>query len=195
MIIKELEKELGVEIPLREYAFSKQVGITLNKQGYIESLSLDSLQIKEIPDCVFELKHLRGLFLGSNSLFYFDKRLAKISSLGYLSLEKNNIHKIDNMSDVLRSNKKLTIALERNVIGSLEPIMDLEFTPRLDLSMNCIRELPLFFTEFNSLFSHVIKNAQFIDYPKDRFHVPPTLWLIDNPIGLEPIILNNKYYR
>ena len=146
-IIKEIEKELNVELNKLDKITWGNKGYTLNQKGRVNGLSLSDCEIKSLNRIISPLKELTNLAeldLGENELSNIFP-LEDLTNLEELKLHANeltnistlkefkNLKKLDLFSNQLRDIsqikdlKKLTdLTLADNQINDISPLKDLK---------------------------------------------------------------------
>jgi len=145
-----LENFLGTElIKIKERKVLDSLGsanhFILNDKGNLIGLyirNFDKLWLKNIPNAIFELKHLEELDFSDN--FYLDKvpnEIQNLENLKFLRLSNNNIVSFPN--SIIKLTKLSNLSLDGNQIETIpENIGELIDLEHLNLSNNNLDSLP-----------------------------------------------------
>ena len=136
------EEEIPVQVYERPpYKVYKSLAAALQHADSAYILELRGKKLKEIPEGVYRLPHLKVLDLGRNKLKEFPTGLLRLDSLEELDLSSNKISALPADIGKLKNLKKLS--LNRNVIEVLPPsIGDMDSLQVIELWDNEIGTLP-----------------------------------------------------
>ena len=147
-IIKQIEKELSIELKELDVIDWNSIGYTLSKENKVSGFGLYKHQVKDFKSIVPFLNKLNKLTRLSlsdtkSADYLFLKEFKKLTFLG---LSFNQISDIS----VLKDLKNLTkLYLSDNQISDISVLENLKNLTWLDLSRNQISELPVWITDFN----------------------------------------------
>ncbi len=127
---------------------------TLIKFPELVELTITNAKLKEIPEAVASLPHLKSIFLTGNELETFET-LCDVSSLEFIALAKNMIKEVS--EKITKLDKIHYLNLEHNLLTDIpESFQDMRtssFFPKLNLSNNKFSYLPEAITR-NDCFSN-----------------------------------------
>ncbi|MBU2928202.1 COR domain-containing protein [Winogradskyella psychrotolerans] len=96
------------EVILREHLDEKQLATT-DRNGNVIELYLNGLNLKKIPEEIFDLKNLQRLDVVNNALTHIPEKLSELSKLNTLYFFTNQITEIPDEVLFMKSLKKLDI--------------------------------------------------------------------------------------
>jgi Leucine-rich repeat (LRR) protein len=164
-IIADLEDEINVALKLEQRAidefsirFNDEPTYRMDTEKNIIGLSLTELDLKEIPKVLFNLKHLKELYLDDNLIEEIPETIGKLTKLKDLTLSNNNLKELPDS------------------IGNLTKLVD------LNLINNSIRNLPRTFVKLKKLNEVFLDDNQFKQYPDEINKLPLAEFHLDgNP--------------
>lgn len=146
-IIKQLEKELGIELPELSYGendekiYYEKNGFVCDKQGNVLMLLLSNINLTFMPDSITKLERLKMLNLAGNQLTHIPDTIGKLTRLESLDLGNNNILTLPMILGELTELRRLD--LEDNQLNIIsDGIGNLVKLVRLDLGGNQLTVLP-----------------------------------------------------
>jgi hypothetical protein len=144
----------------------------------ISKLDLSNLNLKEIPQEVFELKNLKKLDLSNNQLKTIPKEISNLKQLEVLDISNNNI---SNFFAKLCEIKKLkALNLNNNKIASIpKQISGLKKLRSLNIANNKIKKLPVEFSELSELVLLNISKNPITEFPDTLYELKnlKQLWI------------------
>ncbi len=147
------------------------------KNGHVNEVWLHNLSIKEIPEELTGLNHLKSLTVDGTGICRINEIPEKIYQLEELNLRNNNINKIENLEN-LTNLKRLDLSY--NNITKIEGIGNLRNLEYLSLegnNINVLENLEIFINKFELFGTKLligqmkqsIKNMKEIDLKKNPF--------------------------
>jgi internalin A len=139
-IIKQIEKELNVELKKLNKIVANSIGYTLNQNGQVTGLGLYECEIKNLNRIISplkELKNLTKLTLSDNQLRDISP-LKELTNLTSLDLGWNKISDISHMKALTNLTK---LRLLQNQIRDISPLKNLQNLIVLNLFNNKIDDL------------------------------------------------------
>ncbi len=118
-IIREIEKEIGKRLQ-RIYPHDESFinrDYFLNKKGFITSLTLDSLNLEQIPSPIFRLSHLKTLKFRNQKLLQLPNDIVKLENLEVLDLSSNLLLELP--AALVKLKKLHTLGIRFNQVSEL----------------------------------------------------------------------------
>ncbi len=144
-------------------------------------------KLSQIPNAVFELKHLKVLNLNFNRIYTLPDSFSNLSNLVTLDLRGN---RLINLPDSFGNLSSLTtLNLRENQLAELpESIGNLSSLTTLNLRENQLAKLPEFIGNLSSLTKLVLSNNQLSELPNSFSRLPSlnTLYLAGNELTSLP---------
>lgn len=184
-VLDELEEILGQELYIT--TIDSIFFPVFVKGGEIVGLRLASLNLKNLPSCIQNLKHLEKLDLLDNQLEELPNWIGELKTLKRLDTYKNKLTKLPKAISKLKSLKYLNLGSNKldklpESIGNLTSLKELVLYENciesLPESIGCLKDLEIILIQQNLLnqIPHSIGNLKTLK----------TLNLSDNPISALP---------
>jgi len=152
-LIKELEKEIGIELTEEEkidYARINEGVYQRGHDGNVIRLALEFLKLKKFPSTILKFKDLDFLSLLGNQLNSVPPEISQLMSLMELSLGYNQLGGLP--PEITQLTNLSALSLKSNQLCGLPSGMSqLTNLKTLDMSVNQLSELPSEITQLTSL--------------------------------------------
>jgi internalin A len=162
-IIKEIEKEIGINLESVEIKTWNSIGYELNQKGYVSGLGFHNCNLGNL-ETIFsflkELKELTNLNLSGNNISDVSY-LKELKGLTYLDLNDNNIEDVSYLKE-LKKLKNLNLSNNEKV-KDFTSLIELKKIVNLDLSFNEQIKDFSFIKELNGLSNLNLSTNQIID--------------------------------
>ncbi len=136
-ILEELQQEIGETIPLVEEIEPYSIGYTINDKQEITGIGLYSFDLKSVPKSICKLNSLKQLSLDCNQISKLEG-LDKLVNLTQLWLDSNKISKIEGLDRLVNLTQ---LSLSSNQISKIEGLDKLVNLTLLILSSNQISKI------------------------------------------------------
>lgn len=145
----------------------KEINERFGELKSLRILDLSLNQISDLPNSFGKLTSLKKLYLEVNKFTKIPSSVFKMKNLEFLSMRRN---KLDGLDDHIANLGHLSnlILSENNLKDLSSAILKLNLK-KLNLSNNCLSELPEWFTKLDSLEELVISWNNFSHFPEVIF--------------------------